>query len=130
MIIDRNQREWALASGAIAIALALAYAIPAAFSMKVPAGGSAPGIAFGSGATAIFVFECLLSARKKFLARRIGRAQTWLRAHVWLGLLSLPLILMHSGFRWGSGLAAGLMWLTAIVLVSGVTGIALQNCLP
>ena len=56
--------------------------------------------------------------------------KTWLRAHVWLGLLSFLLILMHSGFRWGHGLAGALMWLFAVILASGIFGVVLQNYLP
>jgi hypothetical protein len=129
MIIDQNLKL-ALKTAALVLVLALAYSIYAGSSSNGLSGRSAMGIAFGIGATAIFVSECLLSARKKFVAHRIGRVQTWLRAHIWLGLLSFPLILLHSGFRWGSGLAAALMWLTTIVLVSGVTGMVLQHCLP
>src|SRR5439155_6897531 len=51
-------------------------------------------------------------------------------AHVWLGVLSFLLILMHAGFRWGSGLAALLMWLFLAIVVSGLFGIAVQNYVP
>jgi hypothetical protein len=129
MIIDQNLKL-ALKTAALVLALTLAYAIYAGSSSNSLNGRSGMGIVFGIGATAIFFFECLLSMRKKFVVYRIGRVQTWLRAHIWLGLLSFPLILLHSGFRWGSGLAAALMWLTAIVLVSGVTGMLLQHFLP
>ena len=45
--------------------------------------------------------------RKKFPIWRIGRAQTWMRGHLWLGALSLPLILLHAGFLFGHGLTLG-----------------------
>ena len=130
MIIDQNLKLALKTTVALALALTLAHLIYAGSSSNGLSGRSVMGIVFGTGATAIFVFECLLSARKKLVAHRIGRVQTWLRAHIWLGLLSFPLILLHSGFRWGSGLAAALMWLAAIVLVSGVTGMVLQHYLP
>ncbi len=56
--------------------------------------------------------------------------KTWLSAHVWLGLLSFVLILEHSGLRWGTGLAALLMWIFAVILVSGIFGVAMQNYIP
>lgn len=130
MIMDRTQRIWIVRSGiagAVSTALYLVYAL---LSPNGPRGGSAAGIAFGSAGTAIIVFECLLSLRKRYPASPLGRVSAWLRAHLWLGLLSLLLILFHSGFRWGQGLAAALMWLFAVVLVSGVFGIALQNYIP
>jgi hypothetical protein len=45
-------------------------------------------------------------------------------------LLSFLLILMHSGFHWGNGLAGLLMWLFAVILASGIFGVALQNYIP
>src|SRR5713226_2974348 len=76
------------------------------------------------------VFAGLLGARKKVPVWRVGRAQTWMRGHLWLGLLSLPLILFHGGFRFGGPLTSVLMVLFIIVIVSGVLGAALQHYLP
>src|SRR5215831_7401706 len=78
----------------------------------------------------VIVFECLLGLRKRYPASPLGRVKTWVSAHVWLGLLSGLLILMHAGFRWGHGLAAVLMALFAVIVVSGIFGIALQNYIP
>jgi hypothetical protein len=76
------------------------------------------------------VFECLLSLRKKYPASPAGRLQTWLRAHIWLGLLTIVLVFYHSGFHWGRGLASWLMWLFVIVTLSGIAGVMLQNYVP
>jgi hypothetical protein len=130
MIVDRQQSRWALATAIMAGAFAMAYAAYAMLSANGPRGGTPAGLVFGSLGTGIIVFECLLGLRKKYPASRLGRLKTWLRAHCWLGLLSFLLILFHSGFRWGSGLAAVLMWLFAVILVSGILGVALQNYLP
>jgi hypothetical protein len=88
------------------------------------------GLFFASLGTGIIVFECLLSLRKRYPASPFGQVKTWLSAHVWLGLASFLLILMHSGFRWGEGLAAALMWLLLIIVVSGIFGVGMQNYLP
>jgi hypothetical protein len=76
------------------------------------------------------IFAALLGARKKVPVWRVGRAQTWMRGHLWLGLLSLPLIVLHSGFRYGHGLTAVLMTLLIIVVASGIFGAALQHYMP
>lgn len=130
MILDQKQKRWAVAIVAAIVVLAILYAIYALLSPNGPRGGSAMGLIFGYAAGCIFVFECLLTLRKKLASSLIGRVQTWLRAHIWLGVLCFPLILMHSGFRWGTGLTAALMWLTLIVVLSGVAGVALQHYLP
>jgi hypothetical protein len=53
-----------------------------------------------------------------------------MRGHLWLGLLSLPLILFHSGFRYGHGLTAWLMTLLIVVVLSGLFGAAVQHYMP
>ena len=93
-------------------------------------GGTTPGLVFGSAGFAFMIFAALLGARKKLPVWRVGRAQTWMRGHLWLGLLSFPLIVFHSGFRWGHGLSAVLMVLLIFVIASGLFGAALQHYMP
>jgi hypothetical protein len=93
-------------------------------------GGTTMGLVFGSVGFAFMIFAALLGARKKVPVWRVGRAQTWMRGHLWLGLLSLPLIVFHSGFRYGHGLTAVLMTLLIIVVASGLFGAALQHYMP
>jgi hypothetical protein len=96
----------------------------------VPMGGTALGLAFGGFGFTFMIFAALLGARKKVPVWRVGRAQTWMRGHLWLGLLSLPLIVFHSGFRYGHGLSAVLTTLLIVVVASGVFGAALQHYMP
>jgi hypothetical protein len=128
--IDRTHKSWFVASLAISGVSLLLYA---AYGVPIGAGsmgGTALGLAFGSAGFAFMVFAALLGARKRVPVYRFGRAQTWMRGHLWLGLLSLPLILFHSGFRYGHGLTAWLMTLLIAVVVSGVFGAALQHYMP
>lgn len=130
MLLDRSHKRWASRSGVAAAAMTAAYAVYAVMTPNGPKGGTWPGIIFGSLALAVMIFECLLSARKKYPASPAGRVQTWLRAHIWLGLLTVLLIFYHSGFHWGRGLAYWLMWMFLAVTLSGVAGVALQNYVP
>jgi len=93
-------------------------------------GGTTAGVLFGSVGFAFMIFAALLGARKRGPVYRLGRAQTWMRGHLWLGLLSLPILLFHSGFRYGHGLTAWLMTLLTLVVASGVLGAALQHYMP
>ena len=129
MIIDRSHRSWAVASAAILVTALVIY-VPYAFGSAPPSGGSALGLAYGIVGFAFMVFVTLLSLRKKFTIWRIGRAQTWMRGHLWLGALSFPLILLHAGLLFGHGLTAWLMWLFAIVWASGLAGAWLQHSVP
>jgi hypothetical protein len=96
----------------------------------VPGGASAPGLVFGIAGGLIMLFEFLLWPRKHFRVWRIGMVKTWLRAHIWLGLLTVPLILLHSGFGWGGLLTTVLALLFISVIASGIFGLIMQQWLP
>jgi hypothetical protein len=93
-------------------------------------GGTPLGLAFGTISLAIFVFAALLSLRKKIPLWRVGTVQRWLRAHIWLTLLTIPLVILHSGFRFGGPMTTLLMALYALVMVSGIYGLFLQHLMP
>jgi hypothetical protein len=130
MRIDRTHRAWAITS---AIILALCLAIYVCYALNAtqgPRGGSAIGLSFGILGLAFMLFAALLGARKRVPVWRLGRAQTWMRGHLWLGALSLPLILLHGGFHFGGTLTCVLMWLLILTVGSGLFGAALQHYLP
>jgi hypothetical protein len=128
--MDRTQRGWAVGS-LVSLALsAIAYAVYAAKAPAGPRGGSLLGLIFGSLGFAFMIFASLLGARKRVPTWRLGRAQAWMRGHLWLGVLSLPLILFHGGFHFGGTLTRVLMWLLIITVGSGVFGAVLQNYVP
>ena len=93
-------------------------------------GGTPVGLIFGTIALGIFIFAALLGVRKKLPFLPVGNVQRWLRAHIWLTLLTIPLILLHSGFCLGGPMTTTLMVLYAIVMVSGIYGLILQHKLP
>src|SRR5687768_15902518 len=75
-------------------------------------------------------FAGLLAVRKSFRVLPFGSAQFWLRGHIWIGLVSVPLVLFHANFRLGGVLEMALMAVFFIVIASGVFGLALQQVLP
>ena len=130
MLIDRTHRKWFVGS-AVALAVATAVYIPYALrAPQGPRGGSALGLTYGIAGFLFMLFAGLLGLRKKFPVWRVGRAQSWMRGHLWLGLLSLPLILFHGGFHFGGTLTRVALWLLIITVASGVFGAVLQNYVP
>jgi hypothetical protein len=117
-------------AGQLSPALQLPDALRQTPSDHRSVGGTPLGLWFGSIALAIFVFAVLLSARKKVRTWRLGIVQRWMRAHIWLTLLTIPLVLFHSGFRLGGPMTTLIVVLYAIVMVSGVYGLILQHKLP
>jgi hypothetical protein len=93
-------------------------------------GGTPVGLIFGATAFMIFIFAGLLGARKKVVLWRLGTLQRWMRAHIWLTLLTVPLVLFHSGFRFGGPMTTLLVVLYAVVMISGIYGLVLQHQLP
>jgi hypothetical protein len=128
--MDRTQHGWGLASLAILAISTIVYVLHALTSPQSPRGGSAMGLIFGSVGFGFMLFAALLGARKRVPTWRIGRAQAWMRGHLWLGFLALPMILFHSGFHFGGTLTSVLMWLLLITVFSGIFGAALQHYIP
>jgi hypothetical protein len=128
--IDHTHRKWL---GASLIILGASTAIYIPYAVRAPSGpsgGSALGLTFGVIGSVFMIFAGLLAGRKKVPIWRLGRAQTWMRGHLWLGLLSLPIILFHAGFRFGGPLTTLLMVLLIIVVASGLFGAVLQHYMP
>ncbi len=130
MILDQSHQKWVLSCGAVAIAGIVAYRLfePVELRMRT---GSWLGITFGVIAFALMAFAGLLGARRKAPGWRLGRLQTWMRGHLWLGLLSLPFVILHAAGAWAAGpLTKLLMFLFYMTIVSGIVGAVAQAVLP
>src|SRR5207247_5502973 len=80
-------------------------------------GGTAIGLAYGSAGLALMLYAGALGLRRQFPSWRLGRGETWMRGHLWLGLLIAPMIVFHGGFRLGGALTTLLMVLAAVVIL-------------
>src|ERR1700745_2155686 len=99
MRIDRTHRPWAIASAAM-LALSIAIYVPYALNApQGPRGDSPIGLLFGILGFAFMLFAAALGARKRVPVWRLGRAQTWMRGHLWLCLLRLSLLFLLAWFR-------------------------------
>ena len=126
-----QDRKWVIGIVVVSVLAVIAYAVEWFAVGTVPGGSSHTGFLYGIAGGLIIVFELLLWPRKYVRSWRLGSAQTWLRAHVWLGLLSVPLVVMHARlFCIGGLLNVALMWTFVIVIGSGVWGLVLQQILP
>ena len=130
MILDKTHRPWIIFSALALTVSSVCYWMYASSADNGPSGGSWQGMLFGVLGSLLMVIAGLLALRKKVPRWRIGSAQAWLRAHIWLGLLSVPLILFHAGFRWGGLLEQVLLGVFALVIASGIVGLVFQHYLP
>lgn len=148
MLLTRGQlarHRWFFWGSVLVLVVAAAVAVWAIPSGSVsPNGGTGVGLVLGTLAALIIAFEMLLWPRKRLrmavasgiLSARtwlLGPAKTWMKWHIWLGLLSAPLAWLHSGYLfWDDWFS--LPWCLNAVLVavyvSGIYGLCLQNIIP
>jgi len=130
VLLDASHRRWVVVTVALAAVATALYVPYALLSPQGPRGGSWPGIAFGVVTFALMVYPALLALRRRVPTWRVGRASTWLRGHIWLGLLGYLLVFYHAGFQWSGALTALLMILYTVVVASGLWGVFVQQRLP
>jgi len=130
MLINQDHRSWALAFVLLTTVATVHYWYYSSAALYGPTGGSWTGLTYGILGTTLMVLAGLLSLRKRYRTRRLGSARVWLNLHLWGGLLSVPLILFHSGFALGGHLTTVLMLLFAIVILSGLFGLLMQQLIP
>ncbi len=132
MLIDRKHAPWGLFTLALAGVATAAYLLdPQAREVGGRHGGSTlVGIILGSAALAIMLFCVGLSLKRRVPHWRVGRTQTWLRGHIWLGLLSVWLVALHAAFRAGGPLTTWLWVILGLVTVSALFGLVLQQLIP
>jgi hypothetical protein len=77
------------------------------------------------------VFLAAFSLRKKLPAPPLGSAAAWLQVHIYIGIGSAGLFLMHVGWRWPGGWFEGaLTALYAATFTSGMIGLYWTRTLP
>jgi hypothetical protein len=130
VLIDQTHKKWMIGSAVLLVLATAAYIPYVMASPQGATGGSVIGLTYGVVGLGLMIFVGLLGLRKKFPVWRVGRAQTWMRGHLWLGLLAFPIIWYHAGFQLGGALTLALMVLFTIVVISGLFGAALQHFLP
>jgi hypothetical protein len=130
MLLDGSHRRFIVACLALLVVATVGYAVYAARALHGPRGGSWLGLVYGGAGLALMLYAGVLGLRRRVPTWRVGHAATWMKGHLWLGLLSYPLILFHSGFHLGGPLTLFLMVLFTLVVASGVYGVLLQQYVP
>jgi hypothetical protein len=131
LIIDHRHARWAVGTGLAAAVAVAAYVVA---DRRIPGGltgGTTAGLWFGVIGTSLMLYVGLLSALRKVPGWSwLGSRQTWLRGHIWVGLLSVVVIACHSGFRSGGPLETGLWVVLGLITLSGLFGLLVQQSLP
>lgn len=131
MLIDRTHRRWIWATLLLGLLAAASY-VPYVLHgpLSGPRGGTWQGLTYGGVALALMVWVGAIGLRRRVRALDLGRAETWLKGHIWLGLLAYGLVFLHAGFRVGGLLSGLLLVLFTVVVVSGIYGLVVQHVVP
>jgi hypothetical protein len=73
--------------------------------------------------------ETLYTLRKRSRSTRWGRTASWLRFHIFTGIVGPFMVLLHSSWKF-NGLAGVIMLLTVIIVLSGFIGRYVYTSIP
>lgn len=92
--------------------------------------GTVPGMAYGITGAGMLVFLMLYKIRKHTYRYKVGSTQEWLKAHMYISVLCIIIISMHTGFKI-EGAFSGILFASFIlVAANGVFGAMLYNTIP
>jgi hypothetical protein len=93
-------------------------------------GGSPMGIVYGAlGLLAILVL-LYFGVRKRSYRSTWGTLDGWLQSHIYIGLLSAVVIVLHTGLRFHDRVAVAAFATLLVVVASGVVGASLYSSVP
>ena len=124
----RNTELWAAL--AAMLILGAVYVVAVRQLDGVPAASGLLGHGLGViGFMLMLMTETLYSLRKRSRVARWGRTSSWLRFHIFTGLVGPFLVLLHTSWKF-NGLAGVVMLLTGVVVLSGVIGRYIYTAVP
>ncbi len=127
--VARNNHELWLAFLTMVVVTTF-YGAVIFFTGSVPAASNFFGHSLGIfGFTLMVMTETLYSIRKRSRSARFGKMSTWLKFHIYTGLVGPFLVLLHSSWKF-NGLAGAVMLLTLIIVFSGFVGRYIYTAIP
>lgn len=122
---SRRWRRWTLAALVVLVGLYIWLS-----RGKEAHGGSGLGLTLGFASLALILLLLYYGVRKRRYKSTFGRMEVWLQSHVYLGLLSLVVVVLHSGLRFEDPLAVTALVVLAAVVVTGFVGAVLYTTVP
>jgi cytochrome b561 len=95
-----------------------------------PNGGTTLGLILGAVGTLLILLLVAFGVRKRSYRSRLGTLDGWLQAHIYLGLATVPVVLLHTGFRFQDLLAVACLVAMILVVLSGLVGTFFYTALP
>ena len=123
-----NRELWAAFFAIVLITLV--YLVVLSQTGGIPAASGLFGHGMGIvGFILMLMTEILYSWRKRSPSARWGKMSTWLRFHIFTGLVGPFMVLLHTSWKF-NGLAGIVMLLTVIIVLSGIVGRYIFTAIP
>ena len=104
------------------ILIGVGYGLVVFWTREIPAASEFFGHTLGIvGFVLMLLTETMYSIRKRSRSASFGRMSTWLKFHIYMGLVGPFMVLLHSSWKF-NGLAGATTLLTAIIVISGFIG--------
>ena len=100
------------------------------YKREFPHGGSLIGLIYGTAGFALILLLAFYGIRKRWYRSRLGTMEQWLQSHIYLGLLVIVLLVLHTGGRFNDTVAVTTLILTTVVVLSGIAGAILFVTVP
>jgi hypothetical protein len=97
---------------------------------EFPHGGSPVGLTLGIAGIFLCFLLAFFGVRKRWYRSTFGTVEQWLQSHIYLGILALIILILHTGGRFNDKIAVLTLILVAIVVASGVFGSILYVTVP
>jgi Ferric reductase like transmembrane component. len=97
---------------------------------EFPHGGSGFGLAYGIAGFLLILLLAFFGIRKRWYRSNFGTLEQWMQSHIYLGLLVMVILLLHTGGRFNDKIAVSTLILTGIVVASGAFGAILYVTVP
>ena len=97
---------------------------------EYPRGGSRLGLAYGIAGYLLILLLAFFGIRKRWHRSQLGALEQWLQSHIYLGLLVMVILVLHTGGRLHDFVAVSALALAAVVVLSGVLGAILYTTVP
>lgn len=103
-----------------------------AFSRDGRSGATARAVDLTHGFTALFAVALLFAywIRSNIYSRRLGSRHGWYVSHIYIGVLLVGVVYLHSGFRFTGMLSGALLVLFFAATASGVIGAVMYTLIP
>lgn len=128
LLLTRENTRWRRWSYLLAAVLIAGYFTRASSAPKY--GGSPVGLLYGTLGLVLIVVLMYFGVRKRSYKSSWGTVEGWLRGHIYLGLVAVVIVLLHSGWRFDNPVAVAALLLFLADCASGLWGAVLYTVLP